>query len=330
MTPKRYLVTGGSGFIGKALVRRLVRLGHHVRVLDNDSRGCSARLSDVKDDIEIVQADIRDFSAVRDAAKGMESVLHLAYVNGTEYFYSKPELVLDVGVRGMLAVLDACRANGIGELFLASSSEVYQTPPVVPTPEDVPLSVPDPLNPRYSYGGGKIICELMALNWGLTGFSRVVVFRPHNVIGPEMGFEHVLPQFAMRLHRLAATQPEGSLPFPIQGSGQETRAFIDVEDFTDGLVLLLEKGEHRTIYHIGRDREKSIREAAEAVARSFGRQIDITPGALKPGGTLRRCPDIGRMQALGFNPATPFQESVNRLVGWYRENAHLCPADKIL
>lgn len=330
MTPKRYLVTGGSGFIGKALVRRLVRLGHRVRVLDNDSRGCSARLVDVKDDIEIVQADIRDPAAVIDAARGMEAVVHLAYVNGTEYFYSKPELVLDVGVRGMLSVLDACRANGIGELFLASSSEVYQTPPVVPTPEDVPLCVPDPLNPRYSYGGGKIICELMALNWGLTDFSRVVVFRPHNVIGPEMGFEHVLPQFALRLLRLAAKHPDGVIPFPIQGSGLETRAFIDVEDFTDGLVLLLDKGEHRTIYHIGRDREKTIREAAEAVARSLARVIEILPGALKPGGTLRRCPDIGRMQALGFNPATPFQESVDRLVGWYRENAHLCPADKVL
>ena len=106
----------------------------------------------------------------------------------------------------------------------------------------------------------------------------MVVFRPHNVIGPEMGFEHVLPQFAMRLHRLAAKQPEGVIPFPIQGSGLETRAFIDVEDFTDGLVLLLEKGEHRTIYHIGRDREKTIRDAAEAVARSSARRIEIIPG----------------------------------------------------
>ena len=96
----------------------------------------------------------------------------------------------------MISVLDACRHHGIRELVLASSSEVYQTPPGIPTPENVPLSVPDPLNPRYSYGGGKIICELMAINYGRQGFDRVLIFRPHNVYGPDMGWEHVLPQFA--------------------------------------------------------------------------------------------------------------------------------------
>src|ERR1051325_4752350 len=71
-----------------------------------------------------------------------------SFVNGTEFFYSQPELVLDVGVRGMVNVIDACRKNTIGTLVLASSSEVYQTPPQVPTAEDVALSIPDPLNPR--------------------------------------------------------------------------------------------------------------------------------------------------------------------------------------
>ena len=84
-------------------------------------------------------------------------------------------------------------------LVLASSSEVYQTPPQVPTDESAPLVVPDPLNPRYSYGGGKIISELMAINYGRKYFERVLIFRPHNVYGPDMGFEHVIPQFALRL-----------------------------------------------------------------------------------------------------------------------------------
>ena len=150
-----------------------------------------------------------------DAARGVDSILHLAYVNGTEFFYSKPALVLDVGVRGMINVLDACRRHGIRELVLASSSEVYQTPPSIPTPENVPLSVPDPLNPRYSYGGGKIICELMAINYGRQDFDRVLIFRPHNVYGPDMGWEHVLPQFALRLETaVRRSSAGGSFLFP--------------------------------------------------------------------------------------------------------------------
>ena len=107
---------------------------------------------------------MRDPAAISAAACGVDGIWHLAYVNGTEFFYTKPQLVLDVAVRGMLAVLDACAGQDVPEFFLASSSEVYQTSQQIPTPEDVPLSVPDPRNPRYSYGGGKIICELMALH----------------------------------------------------------------------------------------------------------------------------------------------------------------------
>ena len=175
--PKHYLVTGGSGFIGAALVRRLVRDGHRVRVLDDNSRGNPRRLGDAAGAVEFVAGDIRDAAAVAKAVRGVDGVLHLAAVNGTRHFYEKPEVVLDVGVRGMLNVLDACRSEGVGDLVLASSSEAYQTPPVVPTPEDIPLVVPDVLNPRYSYGGSKLISELLAVNWGRTGFDRVAIFR---------------------------------------------------------------------------------------------------------------------------------------------------------
>ena len=112
-----------------------MRAGAHVRVLDDNSRGSPRRLADVEKDIEFIAGDIRDAAAVERAAKGMDEVHHLAFVNGTEFFYSQPDLVLDVGVRGMINVIDACRKHGIGNLILASSSEVYQTPPHVPTAE---------------------------------------------------------------------------------------------------------------------------------------------------------------------------------------------------
>src|SRR5205823_3221688 len=132
-----------------------------------------------------------------------------AYVNGTEFFYSKPHLVLEVAVKGMMNVVDACLQIGVRDLVLASSSEVYQTAPVVPTDESAPLSVPDPLNPRYSYGGGKIIAELLAINYGRTHFDRVSIFRPHNCYGPDMGREHVIPQLASRLGEALVAAPEG-------------------------------------------------------------------------------------------------------------------------
>lgn len=325
MTCKSYLVTGGTGFIGAAVVKRLVAMGHDVRVLDNNSRGADRRLADIAGQYQMVEADIRDGAAVAKAAAGVDGIYHLAYVNGTEFFYSMPDVVLDVAVKGMVSVLDACKANGIGELILASSSEVYQTPPMVPTPETVPLSVPDPLNPRYSYGGGKIICELMALNYGRKDFDRVLVFRPHNVYGPDMGWEHVLPQFALRMAQMVADQPDGVIDFPIQGSGQETRSFNHIDDFVDGLMCIAAKGEHLGIYHIGAMEEMSVADVAQVVGECFGRQIRVVPGQLQHGGTPRRCPDIAKLAALGYSPKVTLRQGVPALVDWYRLNAHLAP-----
>lgn len=323
MTPsgRTFLVTGGTGFLGSALVRALVRAGARVRSLDDGSRGAPRRLGDVAADVELHAGDIRDPAAVSRAAAGVDCVCHLAYVNGTEFFYSKPGLVLDVAIRGMINVLDACREHGVRDLVLASSSEVYQTPPSVPTDESAPLSVPDVLNPRYSYGGGKIACELMAINHGRTGFDRVAVFRPHNVYGPDMGREHVVPQFAARMDRLRREDPgPGPVRFPIQGTGTETRSFVYVDDLTDGVLRVIERGEHLGIYHVGTDEEVTVAALAREVGRCFGREVEVVPGALLPGSTPRRCPDIRRLRALGFEPKTPLRDGLARTVAWYVDN----------
>lgn len=314
---KKYLVTGGSGFIGSALVKRLVHDGYFVRVLDNNSRGARAKLAEVENEVDFIEADIRDSGAVSKAAKGIDSIIHLAFINGTEFFYEKPELVLDVGVRGMLNVLDACRSNEIKELILASSSEVYQTPPKIPTDETVPLSIPDVLNPRYSYAGGKIISELLAINYGRTGFDRVIIFRPHNVYGPDMGFEHVLPQFILRVIDMIKSTPSGQIPFQIQGDGKQTRAFIYIDDFIDGLMKVIEKGEHLNIYHIGNPEEVTIKEVAQKVVKYFGREAEIIHGQSMVGGTLRRCPDISKLHSLGFEPKISLDEGLEKTIEWY-------------
>jgi nucleoside-diphosphate-sugar epimerase len=318
----RYLVTGGTGFIGSALVHRLLALGAHVRVLDDDSRGSPRRLAEVLDRVEIIRGDVRDAQVVRAAARGVDVLCHLAFVNGTQFFYEKPELVLDVGVKGMVNVLDACAEHGIRRFILASSSEVYQTPPVIPTPEMVPLVVPDATNPRYSYGAGKLISEVMAINYGRRLFESLYIFRPHNVFGPDMGWEHVIPQFALRMAK-AARQATGTLPFPIQGSGDETRAFIFIDDFVEAWVTMLSGP--AGIYNIGSEEERTVRSVAEAVAQVFGRTVEVQAGGLTQGSTPRRCPDVSKLRALGFAPRTPFLQGLTRTVRWYAEHASLAP-----
>jgi nucleoside-diphosphate-sugar epimerase len=321
----RILVTGGSGFIGSGLVKALLRAGHTVRVFDDNSRGSPRRLADIAHDIEFIAGDIRDADALLRATQGVDEVHHLAFVNGTEFFYTKPDLVLDVGVRGMINVIDACRKANVGTLVLASSSEVYQTPPQVPTAEDAPLVVPDVQNPRYSYGAGKLISEVLTINFGRKYFERVLIFRPHNVYGPDMGWEHVIPQFALRLHKLAQAQPSGALRFDIQGSGTETRSFCFIDDLVAGVMTMRDKGEHLGIYHIGTREEVPIADLAMRVAKAAGRDIILTAGALAAGGAARRCPDIAKLERLGYAPRVPLDEGLKPTLDWYWQNAALAP-----
>ena len=321
----RVLITGGSGFIGSALVEELVHNGATVRVLDDNSRGAPRRLAKVANDIEFIAGDVRDAAAVDAAMRGVDEVHHLAFVNGTEFFYSAPELVLEVGVKGIVNVIDAARKNSVGTLILASSSEVYQTPPQVPTDETAPLIVPDPLNPRFSYGGGKIISELMAINFGRKHFERVLIFRPHNVYGPDMGFEHVIPQFALRMKKAQQDHPTGPLPFPIQGSGEETRSFCFVSDLAKGVMLMRSGGEHLGIYHIGTTEEIAIAELVRRIAAYVGRDVDIIPSAVLPGSTPRRCPNIAKLGKLGYRPAVPLDQGLPLTISWYWNNERLTP-----
>jgi nucleoside-diphosphate-sugar epimerase len=173
------------------------------------------------------------------------------------------------------------------------------------------------LNPRFSYGSGKIISELLAVNYGRKFFDRTLICRPHNVYGPDMGREHVLPQFVLRLKECAERQPRGVVDFAIQGTGQETRSFIYIDDFIRALLCVMERGDPLGLYHIGTDREISIADLARMVAAACGREIRIVPGQLLAGSTQRRCPDVNKLKRLGFEPAVSLEEGVRRTVEWY-------------
>lgn len=317
----RVIVTGGGGFIGAYLVKRLVADGWDVGVVDTMFRGDASRLSPVADDIDLFSVDVRDQDALEKAFAGADVVMHLAAINGTENFYKRPELVLDVGLRGALAVVNAGRAAGVPDLVVASTAEVYQTPSVVPTPETIPLMLPDSLNPRYSYGGSKIATELIAFDYAREHYRQVQVFRPHNVYGPDMGFKHVIPQFVLRAFAAKEEGAQGgAAPFPIQGDGTETRAFCYVDDIVSGILTMYAHGGHREIYHIGNDDEVSIADLAGRVGKAVGLELAVQPGPASEGGTPRRCPDITKMRTLGYEPAVSLDDGLARTVAWYSEH----------
>lgn len=328
---KRTVVTGGGGFIGAYLVKKLVHDGWDVGVIDTMLRGDASRFSEVADAVRLHTADVRDEDKLAEAFEGADVVFHLAAVNGTENFYNHPELVLDVGIRGAIAVMNAARRVGVPDVVAASSAEVYQTPAVLPTPEDIPLTLPNSTNPRYSYGGSKIATELITLNYGRDSFRKVQLFRPHNVYGPDMGWKHVIPQFLMRAADAGeAVGGAGAIPFEIQGEGLETRAFAYVDDVVDGILTMYENGGHREIYHIGNDDEVSIRDVVRLVGEALGLELDIRTTPLQEGGTPRRCPDITKLRALGYNPEVSLRDGIARTAEWYMAHRDRSPANELM
>ncbi len=318
--PEKILVTGGSGFIGSNLVRHLVRRGKDVRVLDNNSRGSLAKLSDVMENIEFIEGDIRDAEIVDRATAGIDTVYHLAYINGTKHFYEVPELVLEVGVKGAINTIDAALKHRVNKYIFASSSEVYQTPTHVPTNETERLIVDDILNPRFSYGGGKILGELLTVNMFRSTDTINIIFRPHNFYGQDMGYEHVIPEIVRKIKVATDNWQKSYAEIEIQGNGEETRAFCHIEDAIHGIVLAADQGEKAQVYHIGRSEECSIKNLLEAIAGILKIELTIKAGELRQGSTLRRCPDISKISQLGYSPRISLNEGLRRTVEWYRNN----------
>jgi nucleoside-diphosphate-sugar epimerase len=313
---KRILVTGGSGFIGSAICKKLIA-ENEVTVVDNNQRGSLKKLESIKDKIRFCELDIRDSQALINSSKDIDCIIHAAYVNGTEDFYIKPKEIVDIAIKGMMNVLEACKINSIKELVLLSSSEVYHHAKIIPTPETIPLIIPDIKNPRFSYGGGKIASELMLMNYCKEDFKKAIIVRPHNVYGVSMGWEHVIPQLITKINLL---KNENRKDLEIQGDGSETRAFIHIDDFVDGFDIALKKAQHLEIVNIGSDKEIKIIDLVKTIIKLMNFECEIKSGKLREGSTLRRCPDISKMRSLGFNPNIDLEESLPSIIEWYSKN----------
>ena len=174
------------------------------------------------------------------------------------------------------------------------------------------------MNPRYSYGGGKILCELVAINCIQKLVNKLVIYRPHNVYGADMGNEHVIPQFFIKMKKLIKEFGHNKvIDFPIQGSGDETRSFIHINDFIKAVEILTLKGENNQIYHIGNSDEISIKKLAIEISEALNINIKIKPGDLQPGSTKRRCPDIKKISDIGYRQTISLKEGISSLKGWY-------------
>lgn len=310
---KTCLITGGTGFIGSALTRLLLEQGLNVRVLDDNSRGNFRRLTDVMDSLDIREGDIRNADLVSKSLLDVDVVVHLAYINGTINFYERPREVLDVAIVGMQNILEAMKVHKVPELYLASSSEVYQYPDVFPTPEAVPLVVPDPFNPRYSYGLGKIVQEFMSIHAD-TFLKRLAIFRPHNIYGPDMGFQHVIPELCAKI------VAEKSNKVELKGDGSQSRSFCHISDFVQGFGFLLDAEFERETFNLGTREEVTISHLAGVIASSLGRQIEFSTSTAPTGETNRRIPDISKIESLGFSQSKTLQAGVRDYCDWFIAN----------
>ena len=168
------------------------------------------------------------------------------------------------------------------------------------------LKIPDVHNPRYSYAAGKIITEIMGIHYGKKFFKKLIIFRPHNVYGPDMGNEHVIPEFIKRLKTLKNKN------FKIQGSGNETRSFIHINDFVSAFDLIIRKGKHLNIYNIGTSEKVSIKELAKLISNISKKKISIQRTPLKVGGTKKRLPDIRKIKQIGFAQKIKLKEGLRK------------------
>lgn len=306
---KTYLVTGGTGFIGSNICNMLLKEGFNVNIFDNNFRGKFKRIDTKnKKNFKFFKGDIRNKKELLKSFNKVDAVIHLAYVNGTKYFYKNPTLVLDVAIKGLMNVIDLSIKKNIKEIYIASSSEVYQTPFKVPTDENEMMKIPNVMNPRYSYGGGKILSELVGINYGRKYFKKLIIFRPHNVYSEDMGNEHVIPEFIKKFKNLKNKN------FKIIGTGNEIRSFIHIDDFVNAFRIIMKKGKHLNIYNIGTNEKVKIRDLAKKLSSIFNKKIKIIKSSSHVGGTNIRIPNIKKIKKLGFKQTISLNEGLKKII----------------
>ena len=318
----RVLITGGAGFIGFHLARFLANRDYKVVIYDNLFRGkMDKELKELcaQANVTFINCDLTDREELKRIKEEFDYVYHFAAINGTRYFYEIPHEVLRVNVLSLINMLEWSKGGVVGKFLFASSSEVYagmgrvsQLP--IPTPENVPLIIDDPYNSRLSYAGSKIIGELFLISYSKAYDFPATIVRYHNIYGPRMGYEHVIPEFCIRILKKEN-------PFKIYG-GKETRAFCYIDDAVMATKLVMETEKtNREIIHIGNPQEEiTILDLTKKMFDLFDYHpsLEILPAS--QGSINRRCPKIDKLVSLtGFSPTINLEEGLIKTFVWYKK-----------
>ncbi len=309
------LVTGGAGFIGSAIAKRLVERGDRVVILDNFNDYYDPQLK--RDRIEVFlkgidfklyEGDIRDAKLVEDifASEKIEKVVHLAAMAGVRYSIQDPLLYADVNVNGTLVLLEAARKHAVRNFVYASSSSVYGGNEKIPFSEED--SVDHPVSP---YAASKKANELFAHVWSHLYGLPTTGLRFFTVYGPWGRPDMALFSFTKNIF-------EGK-PIEVYNFGDMTRNFTYIDDIVSGTITVLDADLPVGVMNIGGDAEDKLTRFIEVIEKNVGKTADKKMMPMQPGDVPSTVADISKLRALGWAPTTRIDVGIKNFVEWYRE-----------
>jgi len=317
---KNVLILGGAGFIGFNIAKYLAaNKDYRLTIADNFMKKNRDEEFDAvvrQYGIKVIEDDFSQPAAYDKLDNAYDQVYMMAALVGVDNANSKPHEVIRINTALTLYTLEWIRRSKIGKVVFASTSENYAGTVdafgyTIPTPEEVPLTIKDIAHPRFTYAVTKILGESGFLNYAkMLGFETTII-RYHNVFGPRMGFNHVIPHLVIRFRN-------GENPYKIYGHDQ-TRDFCYITDAVEGTVLAMETpGTNLQIYHLGTGVEITIEELTRATGKLMGFKGDYVYAPTYPGSVSRRSPDVRKSKKeLGFEAKVDWKEGLRKTVDWY-------------
>lgn len=326
------LVTGGAGFIGSHLVRRLVDEGAHVRVVDDMSSAHADALGPLAERIELQRADVSDPTVAAAACRDMQVVFHLAArMGGRGYIQTHPvDSVWNMVIDGMLFA--AAQRAGVDRICFTSSACVYPinihdgpAGPVSLREDMADPWIPGRAFPDLEHGWAKLMSEMSLQAYRRQHGLRSAICRIHTAYGEGENETHAIMAFIARAHLRQD-------PFTVWGDGTQSRNFTYIGDIVEGLLLAAEKIDDGTAVNIGTEEQYTINDTIELIFELIGfHPRKIAHDLTKPSGVPARAADLGRArQHLGWEPRTSLREGLRRTIDWYvKERASADLADRL-
>ncbi len=304
------LVTGGAGFIGSHIVRALVQRGDRVRVLDNLSTGHRSNLSEVLNQIEFIEADLVDYSAVASAVREVDYVFHQGALASVPRSVERPLDTHAACVTGTLNLLDASRRAGVKRLVYAASSSAYGDQRYSSKRE---TDLPAPISP---YGAAKLAAEYYCQAFTATYGFETVCIRYFNVFGPRQDpdspYSAVIPLFVTAM--LAGNRPT------IHGDGTQSRDFTFVANVVHGNLLAAEAPRAAgRVFNVAMGRSTTLLDLIGTLNELLGTEIEPIHGPPREGDIHDSLADISEARRLlGYEPQVDFLEGLQRSIDYYR------------